>query len=136
MGFENFYVYSAVSPKSGEEFSFLAPYVNTVCMNLFLEGMSKHLGEKQAFLVMDQAGWHKSKTLVLPHNIKIIYLPPYSPELNPVERLWQHIKNHVLKNKVYQTLSSLEDAVCEFINSLGKEDIISICSLNYMSSYF
>jgi transposase len=69
------------------------PYVNTGCLNLFLSEMSKNLGSLEIILVMDGAGWHKSKDLNVPWNIQIIYLPPYCPELNPVERLWNYIKS-------------------------------------------
>lgn len=70
--------------------------------------MSVKLGSSEAIVVMDCAGWHKSGNLKMPHNIEIIYLPPYSPELNPVERLWQYIKSNTIKNKVYANLEILE----------------------------
>jgi transposase len=60
---------------------------------------------------MDQAGWHKSISLIIPKNIKIIFLPPYSPELNPVERFWKHIKREVLHIVVYETLDKLAIAI-------------------------
>ncbi len=59
IGRQNFYIYSVVNPRSGEEISLLAPYVNTDCMNIFLEQMSKDLGRKEAFLVMDYASWRE-----------------------------------------------------------------------------
>ena len=104
LGFENFYVYSAVSPKTGKDCSLLMPYVNSTCMNVFLDHMEKELDGEEILLVMDGAGWHKSKGLKIPKNIEIIYLPPYSPELNLVERLWSHIKDNVLKNRIYDNL--------------------------------
>jgi putative transposase len=100
-------------------------------MNVFLEQMSEYLGEKKVILVMDQAAWHKGEMLIIPENIKIIHLPPYSPELNPVERLWQYIKNHTIKNKVYNTLEDLENVICNFIKNLDIVTIKSICSINY-----
>ena len=87
LGFKNFYVYGAVEPSSGDGFSLILPKVNTECMNLFLQEMANTYKEEKILLVMDGAGWHKSVKLIVPVNIKIIYLPPYSPELNPVERL-------------------------------------------------
>lgn len=128
-------MYSAVSPKSGEAFSLFAPNVDTVCMNIFLEEMSQWLQDKKAYIVMDQAGWHKSKDLSVPDNIKIIHLPPYSPELNPVERLWQHIKESVLKNRIYESLGDLEASLSNFIKSILPSDIRSVCNVNYMSYY-
>ena len=100
-------------------------------MNVFLEQMSEYLGENKAILVMDQAAWHTSEMLAIPKNIRIVYLPPYSPELNPVERLWQYIKNNTIKNKVYNTLEELENVICNFIKNLDISTIKSVCSLNY-----
>ena len=104
-------------------------------MNLFLAGISQQFKQKKICIIMDQAGWHKSKGLAIPSNITIIYLPPYSPELNPIERLWQHMKRHLLKNKIYETLQALEDAVCDFIRSFKKDVLLSICSVNYLYYY-
>ena len=64
-------------------------------------------------------------------NIEIIYLPPYSPELNPVERLWLYIKQHTIKNKIYETISLLEDSICDFMKNLKIEQIKQICNYDY-----
>lgn len=130
-GFENFYVYSAVNPNTGKDFSLLLPKVNTTCMNIYLEEMSKILCSKTVILVMDCAGWHQSKGLRVPDNIQIVHLPPYSPELNPVERLWGHMKSNTIKNKVYNTIDDLEEVIVNFIRNFRAEDLISICSFNY-----
>ena len=135
LGFQNFYLYSAVNPKTGDDFSLILDCVDTDCMNMFLQQMSLWLDDKKAFIVMDQAGWHKAKGLVIPDNISIIHLPPYSPELNPVERLWQYMKNAVLKNRIYDTLKELEDVVCNFICSMQHQTIKTVCHVNYMSYY-
>lgn len=132
LGFQNFYLYSAVNPDSGEDFTLISPWVNTPSMNIFLDQLSKYLKDKKALVVMDCAGWHRSKTLVVPENIKIVYLPPYSPELNPVERLWGYIKQHTIKNRVYETLEDLEQAVSEFLISLTPNLVSSICAANYV----
>ena len=98
---------------------------------MFLEEMSKDLGGKEVIMVMDGAGWHKSQDLKVPTNIQIVYLPPYSPELNPVERLWQYIKSNTIKNKIYENLSVLEEIICDFIKNFDRETIKSVCSFNY-----
>jgi transposase len=92
LGFKNFYAYSAIEVKTGEAFNLILPKVNTELMNVYLQEMSKHYLEENITLIMDGAGWHKSKKLIIPFNITIIYLPPYSPELNPVERFWLYKK--------------------------------------------
>jgi transposase len=83
--YQNFYIYGAVEPKTGENFSLFLPWVNTEMMNLYLEQMSLAYENEDIVIIMDQAGRHKSKELVIPENIKFIYLPPYSPELNPID---------------------------------------------------
>lgn len=107
------------------------PQVNTINMHEFLVQLSDEVGDKQILLVMDGAGWHKSKSLVVPNNIEIVYLPPYSPELNPVEKLWQYIKLHTIKNRIYETIDQLENAVCEFIQGLNPASVKQTCSSNH-----
>jgi transposase len=131
LGFKNFYMYSAVEPISGEIFSLKLPRVNTDMMNIFLQEIAKHYNGEHLTIIMDGAGWHKSKKLNKPDNIDIIHLPPYSPELNPVERLWQYIKNNTIKNKIYESLEQLEDIVCEFIGHLTNDIIAQICATNW-----
>jgi hypothetical protein len=102
------------------------PNVDTDCMNVFLEELSGEIKE-DFILIMDGAGWHKSKDLIVPKNIQIVLLPPYCPELNPVERLWKFIKDNTIKNKVFETLKSLEENVCEFVKNLTDEVVLGIC---------
>jgi len=109
------------------------PKVNTICMNLFLEHLSQSIGAKEAIVVIDGAAWHRSLGLKVPSNIEIVYLPPYSPELNPVERLWLYIKQAILKNRIYESISDLEDALCHFIqHSLTVPVIKSLCNAHYL----
>ncbi len=98
-------------------------------MNLYLETLSESLKEKnrEALIIMDGAGWHKSKDLLIPPNIRIELLPPYCPELNPVERLWRYVKDHTIKNRVFKNLKEIEDVVCNFIKDLSCGEIFSIC---------
>ena len=102
------------------------PNVDTDCMNVFLEELSEEIKE-DFILIMDGAGWHKSKDLIVPKNIQIVLLPPYCPELNPVERLWKFIKDNTIKNKVFETLKGLEENVCEFVKNLTDEVVLGIC---------
>jgi transposase len=102
------------------------PNVDTICMNVFLEELSKEIKE-DAIIIMDGAGWHKSKDLIIPKNLQIVILPPYCPELNPVERFWKFIKDNTIKNKVFESLQELEDEICEFIKNLTSDTIMSVC---------
>jgi len=132
LGYKNFYLYSATSPKTGKEFTLLLPNVNIQCMNIFLEEFAKANKDQKIVMIMDGAGWHQSKKLKIPYNIRIIILPPYSPELNPIEKLWQYIKDHTIKNRIYRTLPQLEKVVCKFISRLSPKVIMSVCRVNYI----
>jgi transposase len=133
-GYRNFYVYSAVCPATGEDFTLLLPWVNTDMMNVFLAGMAERLGGRRCILIMDRAGWHVSKDLGVPPNIRIVLLPPYSPELNPVERLWKWIKRHAVRNRLHLTLESVMDAVGECIKTATPDFFRSICRCSYLSN--
>jgi transposase len=132
LGYKNFYLYSIANPKTGEEFTLLLPNVNIKCMNIFLSEFSKFIKNRKTLIVMDGAGWHKSDKLKYPKNIRIIIQPAYSPELNPIEKLWQYIKDHTIKNRIFKTLKELEDKVCKFIQTLNPKIIRKVCNINYM----
>jgi transposase len=131
-GYQNFYVYSSVASKTGAQFSLLLPFVNTEMMQIYLDEFSKSLGSENAILIMDQAGWHKSKDLVVPSNIDIWFLPSYSPELNPVERLWKHIKRNTLHNRLYESLKQLEKAVIDYFDLIDCQLLTKLCACSYI----
>ena len=85
---EYVYAYAAVSVSNGKLDTLILPTVNTACMQIFLEEVASRYPEESIVIVLDCAGWHRSTTLKVPSNIVLIHLPPYSPELNPVEHLW------------------------------------------------
>ena len=82
------YAYGAVEPMTGENFFLIMPYCSTNCMNTFLEELAKQYPQDQILLVCDGAAWHKSKTLKVPDNITLLGIPPYTPEMNPIEQIW------------------------------------------------
>ena len=88
------YAYGAVEPITGEHFFLVSPYCNTICMNVFLQELSAQYPDDFIVLVADKASWHISKGLIIPANIEIIHLPPYIPEMNPIESYPQreHLK--------------------------------------------
>jgi transposase len=134
-GFKNFYGYSAVCPFDGTNFSLVLPGVNTENFNVYLESLSNYLNDMKIILIMDQAGWHKSKELNIPKNIEILYLPPYSPELNPIEKLWEWLKKECTHNFFYDCLDDLMGAVCCEFNKLIEMDYMKLCNCSYLS-YF
>jgi transposase len=131
--YEWLYLYAAVEPATGVSVALQAPGINTGTMNLFLQMLADELGPKDhAVLIMDQAGWHKAKALRVPKNIWILYLPPYSPELNPVERLWAYLRSHYLANRTFDNYQHLLDAGAEAWQQLTTEVLRSVCACDYI----
>lgn len=128
------YLFAAIEPITGENVALLAPRADTGLMNIFLQMLSDHLEPMDhAVLIMDQAGWHKAKALVLPANITILYLPPYSPELNPAERVWAYLRSHYLANRAYRDYDHLLEAGSTAYRNLTPELLRSICACNYIT---
>ena len=106
----------------------LAPTVNTDYMNAHLQFISKQVTPgSHGILVLDQAGWHVAKALKVPENLTLLHLPPYSPELNPVERVWQYLRSHYMSNRVFKDYDELFDLAAAAWNRLDQERLKSIC---------
>lgn len=130
------YAYGAVEPLTGESFFLVLPYSNTVCMNLFLKKLSEAYPEDRILLVCDGAAWHKSKALVVPGNIRLIFLPPATPEMNPIEQIWKEIRKRGFRNEIFQTLEKVIDRLCDTICSLDYEVIKSITARSWIIECF
>ena len=85
-------------------------------------------------MACDGAAWHKSGSLKIPDNIEIIFIPPYTPEMNPIEQIWKEIRKLGFKNEVFQTLQKVIDRLCDTICSLTKETIKSITGRRWILS--
>lgn len=107
------YAYGAVSPQDGEMVSLVLPYANTACMNIFLNEAAIRFSDDYILMVMDNAAWHTSKTLLLPENVEIFPLPAYTPELNPIEMIWDDVREKAFKNELFQTLHSVGIRLCD-----------------------
>ena len=116
---EYVYAYGAVSPEDGEIVSLILPYCNTEGMNIFLAEVSKTYPNDYILMVADNASWHKSKGLVVPDNIEIFPLLPYTPELNPIEMIWDELREKWFKNELFRTLSSVIDRLCDGLCDLS-----------------
>lgn len=131
--YEWVYLYAAVEPATGESAALVAPYVNTGTMNAFLRILDRERRDDEHFvLIMDQAGWHKSRELKLPAGITVLLLPPYSPELNPVENLWHYLRSHFLSNRSYEDYDALLAAGTDAYRKLTPEVIRSVCRCDYI----
>ena len=120
------YLYGAACHKTGQAYAVVLPYANTKAMNIFLQGLSKEIKEgKHVALIIDNAGWHNSNELIVPDNITLIPLPPYSPELNAMEQVWEWIKKRFLYNQCYSDYNDIVDKVCDAWNHLSNNpDIV------------
>jgi transposase len=94
---EYIYLYGAVSPKDGTCVYLIMPTSNTACFQIFLDVLARKFARQDILLVLDGAPNHRCGDLVIPDNIKLLYLPPYSPELNPKENIWDEIREKNLQ---------------------------------------
>ena len=117
--YQNAYIFGAICPARGTGAALMLPYANTEAMQMHLIEISRQIARKaHAVLLMDRAGWHTTDKLNVPKNITIILLPSRSPELNPVENIWQYIRQNWLSNRVFETYDAIIDAGCEAWNKL------------------
>ncbi len=109
--YEYLWVIGAVCPETGHAEGLLSPKLNTEMINVFLSQFAATLpADEHAVMVWDGAGFHRSGQLAVPQNITLIQLPPYSPELNPIENLWHYLKSHFWSNRSYEDYDALQSA--------------------------
>ena len=97
-------------------------------MNEFLRRFAATLAEDEhALMVLDGAGWHTSHALAVPANITLLRLPPYSPELNPVERVWLYLRERHLSHRVHEGYLAIVDAVCHAWQQITPQRLKSLC---------
>ena len=102
------YAYTAVSVADGKMDSLILPQVNTVCMQIFLDEVAERYTGERIVMITDGAGWHRSELLIIPENMRLVKLPPYSPELNPVEHIWDDLREKSFHNRVFKSIDALE----------------------------
>ncbi len=107
--YEYTYAFAAVDVVSGELDSLILPHVNTHCMQLFLDEIARRHRTERIVMVLDGAGWHVAAGLRAPQNIRLLSLPPYAPELNPVEHIWDELREKRFHNTVFASLNALQD---------------------------
>jgi hypothetical protein len=113
------YIFGAICPKEGKGAALVLPSCNTEAMNLHLAEIATEVTPgRHAVVILDQAGWHLSHRLTVPANITLMPLPPKCPELNPVENLWQFMRDNWLSNRVFISYDNLLDHCCHAWNTL------------------
>ena len=130
---EYLYAFTTVCPQTGETCSIISPFCNTEAMNALLIETSIAFPHYRIVMIMDSAGWHTTNKLELPENISILPLPPYSPELNPTEHIWDYIReqkefNNYTFNSLDEVDNQLGVALCDLHNE--KSIISSMCNFD------
>jgi len=115
------YVFTAVCPALGRMTSLILPWANTDMMNIFLRQVAEDFQDYFILMLADQAGWHVSQNMEVPENIRLIKLPPRSPELNPSEHIWEELREKNFANKACRDLDEVEDNLCQGLNDLARD---------------
>lgn len=129
--FRSAWVFGAVCPERGTGEALVTTHVATAAMDAFLAELEEAVPDgTHAIVVMDRAGWHVSRGLKVPARLSLVPLPPYSPELNGIERLWRYLKDRHLSNRVFPDLAAVVDACCAAWNAVLAEPgrIRSLCA--------
>ncbi|MBA3663181.1 MAG: transposase [Bacteroidetes bacterium] len=134
---EYLYAFTTVCPQTGETCSIISPFCNTEAMNALLAETSATFPHYRIIMIMDSAGWHTTHKLMLPENISILPLPPYSPELNPTEHIWDYIREQKeFNNYTFDSLDAVDEqlgiALCDLQNE--KITISNMCNFDWLIS--
>ena len=117
--YESASLFGAICPARGTGAALALPYADTEAMQLHLDEIARFVARgAHAVLLLDRAGWHTTTALAVPRNITLILLPSRAPELNPVENVWQHLRQTWLSNRVFETYEEIIDAACDAWNRL------------------
>lgn len=129
--YKTFYLYGVVEPKSGESFFFEFGHLDTICFEKFLELFSQTYPEDLHIIQVDNGSFHSSLQLQLPDNIILLFQPSHSPQLNPIERLWEEIKEK-LSWELFDNLEALRVAVENILAKLSQKVIASVTGWDFI----
>lgn len=121
----------AFSPVTGDKFLLEMPNCNASNFQIFLDEFSKTNPTEFKIVVLDNGAFHKAKELKIPENISLLFLPPYSPELNPAEKIWQNYKRK-FTNKLFKTLNEVSDFITEHTKKITSEVVKTTCGYDYI----
>lgn len=133
--FQYLWVLGAVCPETGKSDGLISPCLNTGVVNIFLDQFSREIApDEHAVLIWDRAGFHTSSKLNVPANVSIVELPPYAPELNPMENLWHYLKSHDWSNSFHKDYEALEEAAVKGWQRvvLNESLMKSVCAAPYL----
>lgn len=123
-----------MNPLTGDSSALIAPTVNTCLMSTHLRMIAEAVAEDvHIVLVLDGAGWHTANDLEVPDRITLLFLPPYSPELMPMERVWQWMRQHDLSNRALENEAAIDQACTDSWNKLTPERLKSITATAWLT---
>lgn len=130
--------FSAVSPHDGVLDSLVLPWVNAETMSMLLAEVAERHARQFVLMVMDEAGWHLAGERLEPSNMRLMFLPPYSPELNPAEHLWEAIREQCFANQVFRSLDAVERALTRGLVALEADQarVRSMTGFDWITSIF
>ena len=129
--FQSLYLFGAFSPISGDSLMLEMPSCDADNFQIFLNELSSQNPLEYKIMVLDNGAFHHAKRLVVPDNIKLLFLPPYSPELNPAEKMWAKYKR-AFTNKLHKSLDEVSEFIKNAVTKTTKKSIISTCAYNYI----
>ena len=130
------YAFGAVEQRTGNNFFRVMSHCDSVCMSAFLAELSQEYANDVILLACDGASWHKSGLLKIPENIVIIHIPPYTPEMNPIEQIWEELREKGFKNELFATLEKVVLRLCDTICNLTHETVLSITGRKWILDMF
>lgn len=128
---QGYYLYGLVEPKSGENFFWEFSHMDSACFQVYLQKFARAYPEDLHIIQLDNGPLHTAKKLKLPPNIVLLFQPAHSPQLNPIERLWEHLKGQ-LRWQVFKDLRHLQERVSELLNNLELDVITSLTGWAYI----
>ena len=132
--FKSLYLFGAFTPITGDHFELEMPYCNTDTFQIFLNEFSKRFPNEFIVLLLDNGAFHKAQKLIKPENIALLFIPPYSPELNPAEKIWWKMKR-AFSGKLHKTLDSVSEFIKNKVNIITDVQVKNTCSYQYLFSF-
>jgi len=132
--YESYWLYAAVEPTTGEAFWWELPSLDAECFGIFLNKFGQYYAESLNIVLLDQAPAHVAQRVSVPDNVVLMWLPAYSPELNPVERLWEDLKSRidVVDTRVRRSLAALQAHVAGLVQRYTAATIASLTGYAYL----
>jgi transposase len=133
--FDNLYLFGAFSPITGCCHLLEMPHCNATTFQHFLDYVAEQNPTEFKIMILDNGAFHHAKKLNIPHNIALLFLPPYSPELNPAEKMWRYFKDRV-SMIAYNNIELLQKKISTIIKNLTSENVKSICGNQFYKNTF